>query len=113
MPMIVVSTITSDTLDPATSGTRFSSVASFVALLLARRILDFGFLGGARLAAFLRVGLTLALPRFRKILFRFQCHLAEEVGFEPTIWFPVRARSSELLGRPSCSSALDSKYKSL
>ena len=52
----------------AVSGGRFFLATGFVALLPARRILDFAFFGVACFAAILRAGLALALPRFELFL---------------------------------------------
>jgi hypothetical protein len=52
----------------AVSGGRFFLATGFVALMPARRILDFAFFGVACFAAILRAGLALALPRFELFL---------------------------------------------
>jgi hypothetical protein len=52
----------------AVSGGRFFLATGFVALMPARRILDFTFFGVACFAAILRAGLALALARFELFL---------------------------------------------
>jgi len=52
----------------AVFGGRFFLTAGFGAPLPARWTLDFAFVGVVRVAAFLRAGLALALPRFEVFL---------------------------------------------
>src|SRR5262245_21948989 len=67
--MVVVSTGTFATRFNAfvavVVGGRFFVAAGFVALMPARRTLDFAFFGVARFAAFFLAGLAFAFPRFK------------------------------------------------
>jgi hypothetical protein len=67
--MVVVSTGTFATRFNAfvavVVGGRFFVAAGFVALMPARRTLDFAFFGVARFAAFFPAGLAFAFPRFK------------------------------------------------
>ena len=66
--IVVLAGISITCLLSAVSGGRFFLATGFVALMPARRILDFAFFGIACFAAILRAGLALALPRFELFL---------------------------------------------
>jgi hypothetical protein len=66
--MEVSTGISTNCLLSAVSGGRFFLATGFVALMPARRTLDFAFFGVACFAAILRAGLALGLPRFEPFL---------------------------------------------
>ena len=64
----MVSAVACEDIGVVSAGPVFSSTICSVTRLVVRRVLDFAFFAVARFAAFLRAGLTLALPRFALFL---------------------------------------------